>query len=38
MQRFSCFLGEHIYENFKEAKEIEFDQFRMAVYPWEREQ
>ncbi|CAM5181206.1 Glutamine synthetase OS=Ureibacillus acetophenoni OX=614649 GN=SAMN05877842_10411 PE=3 SV=1 [Ureibacillus acetophenoni] len=31
-------LGEHIYENFKEAKEIEFDQFRITVHPWEREQ
>lgn len=31
-------LGEHIYENFKEAKEIEYDMFRTAVHPWEREQ
>ncbi|HWL12614.1 MAG TPA: type I glutamate--ammonia ligase, partial [Ureibacillus sp.] len=31
-------LGEHIYANFKEAKEIEFDMFRTAVHPWEREQ
>jgi len=31
-------LGEHIYENFKEAKEIEFDMFRTQVHPWEREQ
>ncbi|RKJ34297.1 type I glutamate--ammonia ligase, partial [Butyricicoccus sp. 1XD8-22] len=31
-------LGEHIYENFKEAKEIEFDMYRTVVHPWEREQ
>ncbi|MFC7685157.1 type I glutamate--ammonia ligase [Ureibacillus sp. GCM10028918] len=31
-------LGEHIYSNFKEAKEIEFDMFRTAVHPWERDQ
>ncbi len=31
-------LGQHIYANFKEAKEIEFDMFRTAVHPWEREQ
>ncbi|MEK9197922.1 type I glutamate--ammonia ligase [Ureibacillus sp. 179-F W5.1 NHS] len=31
-------LGEHIYANFREAKEIEFDMFRTAVHPWEREQ
>ncbi|WP_332649298.1 type I glutamate--ammonia ligase [Lysinibacillus sp. 54212] len=31
-------LGEHIYENFKEAKELEFDMFRTTVHPWEREQ
>ena len=31
-------LGEHIYENFKEAKEVEYDMFRTAVHPWEREQ
>jgi len=31
-------LGEHIYSNFKEAKEIEFDMFRTHVSPWEREQ
>ncbi|MDI7741506.1 type I glutamate--ammonia ligase [Lysinibacillus fusiformis] len=31
-------LGNHIYLNFKEAKEIEFDMFRTAVHPWEREQ
>ncbi len=31
-------LGEHIYENFKEAKEIEYDMFRTTVHPWEREQ
>ncbi|MCP1144246.1 type I glutamate--ammonia ligase [Lysinibacillus endophyticus] len=31
-------LGEHIYSNFKEAKEIEYDMFRTAVHPWEREQ
>lgn len=31
-------LGEHIYANFKEAKEIEFEMFRTTVHPWEREQ
>jgi glutamine synthetase len=31
-------LGSHIYANFKEAKEIEFDMFRTNVHPWEREQ
>lgn len=31
-------LGGHIYENFKEAKEVEYDMFRTAVHPWEREQ
>lgn len=31
-------LGEHIYHNFIEAKEIEWDMFRTAVHPWEREQ
>ena len=31
-------LGEHIYYNFKEAKEIEFDMFRTAVHEWERDQ
>lgn len=31
-------LGAHIYANFKEAKEIEFDMFRTNVHPWEREQ
>lgn len=31
-------LGSHIYENFIEAKRIEWDHFRTAVHPWEREQ
>ncbi|MBD8025254.1 type I glutamate--ammonia ligase [Ureibacillus sp. Re31] len=31
-------LGEHIYSNFKEAKEIEYDMFRTVVHPWERDQ
>ncbi len=31
-------LGSHIYENFKEAKEIEYEMFRSVVHPWEREQ
>ena len=31
-------LGEHIYANFVEAKEIEWDMFRTSVHPWEREQ
>ncbi|MER1985465.1 MAG: type I glutamate--ammonia ligase [Solibacillus sp.] len=31
-------LGEHIYANFKEAKEVEFDMFRTTVTQWERDQ
>ena len=31
-------LGEHLFEHFIEAKEIEWDMFRMQVHPWEREQ
>jgi glutamine synthetase len=31
-------LGEHIYANYKEAKEIEYDLFRTTVTEWEREQ
>ncbi len=31
-------LGEHLFERFVEAKEIEYDQFRLQVHPWEREQ
>lgn len=31
-------LGEHIYCNFKEAKEIEHDMFRTTVHEWERQQ
>ncbi|WP_062104999.1 type I glutamate--ammonia ligase [Bacillus niameyensis] len=31
-------LGKHIYENFVEAKEIEWNMFRTQVHPWEREQ
>jgi glutamine synthetase len=31
-------LGEHIYSNYKEAKEIEYDLFRTTVTEWEREQ
>jgi len=31
-------LGEHIYYNFKEAKEIEVDLFRTTVHQWERDQ
>jgi len=31
-------LGEHLYEHFMEAKEIEWDMFRTTVHPWEREQ
>lgn len=31
-------LGTHIYENFREAKEIEFDMFRTQVHQWERDQ
>ncbi|MEH7177068.1 type I glutamate--ammonia ligase [Neobacillus vireti] len=31
-------LGEHIFEHFVEAKEIEWDMFRTVVHPWERDQ
>jgi len=31
-------LGEHLYTNFLEAKEIEWNHFRTIVHPWEREQ
>lgn len=31
-------LGEHAYAHFFEAKMIEWDMFRTAVHPWEREQ
>ncbi|WP_088041059.1 type I glutamate--ammonia ligase [Bacillus sp. EAC] len=31
-------LGEHLFEHFVEAKEIEWDIFRTQVHPWEREQ
>ncbi|RYG73799.1 type I glutamate--ammonia ligase [Lentibacillus lipolyticus] len=31
-------LGEHLFEHFMEAKEIEWDMFRSTVHPWEREQ
>ncbi|ASN05653.1 type I glutamate--ammonia ligase [Virgibacillus necropolis] len=31
-------LGDHLYEHFVEAKEIEWDMFRTTVHPWEREQ
>ncbi|WP_071393584.1 type I glutamate--ammonia ligase [Bacillus tuaregi] len=31
-------LGEHIFEHFIEAKEIEWDMFRTQVHPWERDQ
>lgn len=31
-------LGDHLYEHFIEAKEIEWDMFRTSVHPWEREQ
>ncbi|RKQ37563.1 type I glutamate--ammonia ligase [Oceanobacillus halophilus] len=31
-------LGDHLYEHFVEAKEIEWDMFRTQVHPWEREQ
>ena len=31
-------LGEHVYENFKEAKEVEYDMFRTSVHQWERDQ
>jgi len=30
-------LGEHIYENFREAKEIESEMFRTTVHQWERD-
>lgn len=31
-------LGSHIYANFKEAKEIEFEMYRSTVHQWERDQ
>jgi glutamine synthetase len=31
-------LGNHLFERFIEAKEIEWDMFRLQVHPWEREQ
>ncbi|MGN7476519.1 type I glutamate--ammonia ligase [Solibacillus silvestris] len=31
-------LGKHIYANFKEAKEVEFNKFRTTVTQWERDQ
>ena len=31
-------LGDHIYSNFKEAKEIEYDMYRTTVTEWERAQ
>ncbi|WP_047981187.1 type I glutamate--ammonia ligase [Ornithinibacillus contaminans] len=31
-------LGEHLFEHYIEAKEIEWDMFRTSVHPWEREQ
>jgi glutamine synthetase len=31
-------LGEHIVSHFVEAKEIEWDLFRVHVHPWERDQ
>lgn len=30
-------LGPHIFENFVEAKEIEWNMYRTQVHPWERE-
>ncbi|MDF2606500.1 MAG: glnA [Bacillales bacterium] len=31
-------LGEHLFYRFIEAKEFEWDMFRTAVHPWERDQ
>ena len=31
-------LGDHLFEHFVEAKEIEWDMFRTQVHPWERDQ
>ncbi|MCG3419007.1 type I glutamate--ammonia ligase [Oceanobacillus jordanicus] len=31
-------LGEHLFEHFVEAKEIEWEMFKTQVHPWEREQ
>lgn len=31
-------LGEHLFEHFIEAKEIEWGMYRTTVHPWEREQ
>ncbi|MBS4207509.1 type I glutamate--ammonia ligase [Bacillus sp. FJAT-50079] len=31
-------LGNHIFDNFIETKEVEWERFRTQVHPWEREQ
>jgi glutamine synthetase len=31
-------LGEHLYEQYVEAKELEWEMFNNTVHPWEREQ
>jgi glutamine synthetase len=31
-------LGEHLFEHFIEAKEIEWNMYRTTIHPWEREQ
>ena len=31
-------LGSHIYKNFVDTKEAEWNMFRTTVHPWEREQ
>lgn len=31
-------LGEHLFEHFMEAKDVEWDMFRITVHSWERDQ
>ncbi|MGH7757641.1 MAG: type I glutamate--ammonia ligase, partial [Vulcanimicrobiaceae bacterium] len=31
-------LGDHIYHAFRDAKIAEYERYRRAVHPWEREQ
>jgi glutamine synthetase len=30
-------LGDHIYHAFRDAKTAEYERYRRAVHPWERE-
>ena len=31
-------LGDHLYHAFRDAKLAEYERYRRAVHPWEREQ